>query len=148
MTARAVPLSGLDGSPGKRVSVLPSLVCWRKAWKKHPPNKNFYLYRTPQNPWKRRENTQKIKETLRSEKARKCPKTGKSPKTRKGRTGVHLCSLQFSQRGTVPVPVSAPEKRFRRFRLLFWFLETRFRLFRLRLGSQNLKIPNQTIFFV
>ena len=42
-----------------------------------------------------------------------------------------FCARQESLRdGTVPVPVSVPEKRFRRFRFRVRFLEERFRRFR------------------
>ena len=39
-------------------------------------------------------------------------------------------SVEFQQKGTVPVSVSVPGKQFRRFRFFFRFLEKRFRRFR------------------
>ena len=50
----------------------------------------------------------------------------------------------FEQEGTVPVPVSVPEKRFQRFRFLFRFLEKRFRRV-LVSGSGSVPGPSCTI---
>ena len=46
------------------------------------------------------------------------------------RKGGFLCFSTVQERGTVPVPVLVPERRFRRFRFRFRFLDKRFRRFR------------------
>ena len=51
-----------------------------------------------------------------------------------------LC-FQYSLTGKVPVPVSAPGKRFRRFRFRFQFREKRFRQFRFPVPVRFLSHP-------
>ena len=51
----------------------------------------------------------------------------------------------FTER-TVPVPVSVPGKRFRRFRFHVWFLRKRFRGFRFRFGSWATLLSGQNFY--